>query len=77
VEVRPVTLEGRFVQLETDLRNRQSQAALTELGAVREGVLRRQMTLPDGHQRDTVMFSITDEEWPAVRRGLEERLAAC
>lgn len=65
------------VQLKTDRRNLQSQAALAKLGAVREGVLRKQMTLPDGHQRDTVMFSITDDEWPAVRRGLEERLARC
>jgi len=65
------------VQLKTDRRNLQSQAALAKLGAVREGVLRKHMTLPDGHQRDTVMYSITDEEWPAVRRGLEERLARC
>ena len=65
------------VQLKTDLRNLQSQAALRKLGAVREGVLRKQMILPDGHQRDTVMFAITDEEWPKVRAGLEERLARC
>lgn len=65
------------VQLKTDLRNLQSQAAIARLGAVREGVLRKQMILPDGHQRDTVMFSITDDEWPAVRAGLEERLARC
>lgn len=65
------------VQLKTDLRNEQSQAAIHKLGAVREGVLRKQMTLPDGHQRDTVMFSITDDEWPTVRQNLEERLARC
>ena len=65
------------VQLKTDLRNEQSQAAIRKLGAVREGVLRKQMTLPDGHQRDTVMFSITDAEWPTVRQNLEERLARC
>jgi len=65
------------VQLKTDLRNIQSQAALSKLGAIREGVLRKQMALPDGHQRDTVMFSITDDEWPAVRRRLEERLVRC
>ena len=71
------TLDAMRVQLKTDLRNLQSQAALRKLGAVREGVLRKQMILPDGHQRDTVMFAITDEEWPKVRAGLEERLARC
>lgn len=62
------------VQLKCDARNRQSQAAIAKLGAVREGVLRRHMVLQDGFVRDTVMFSITDNEWPAVKRRLEERL---
>jgi hypothetical protein len=30
--------------------------------------------MPDGRKRDSVQFSITDEEWPEVRRALEERL---
>ena len=64
------------VQLKTDGRNLQSQRAIAKLGAVREGVLRRHMVLPDGYIRDTVMFSITDAEWPLVRAGLEERLQA-
>jgi RimJ/RimL family protein N-acetyltransferase len=71
------TLGALRVQLKTDLRNIQSQAALSKLGAVREGLLRKQMVMPDGHQRDTVMFSITDDEWPDVRRALEERLSRC
>ncbi len=62
------------VQLKTDLRNLQSQAAIAKLGAVREGVLRKHMVMPDGHVRDTVMYSVTNDEWPAVRRRLEERL---
>jgi RimJ/RimL family protein N-acetyltransferase len=64
------------VQLKTDGRNLQSQRAIAKLGAVREGVLRRHMVLPDGYIRDTVMFSITDDEWPQVRAGLEARLQA-
>jgi RimJ/RimL family protein N-acetyltransferase len=63
------------VQLKTDLRNVQSQGAIEKLGAVKEGVLRKHMTLPDGHIRDTVMYSITDDEWPDVRKRLLERLA--
>jgi len=62
------------VQLKTDLRNLQSQKAIEKLGAVKEGVLRKHMTLPDGHIRDTVMYSITDEEWPAVKARLLARL---
>ncbi|HEY4312361.1 MAG TPA: GNAT family protein [Pirellulales bacterium] len=63
------------VQLKTDSRNQQSQRAIEKLGAVREGILRRHMIMPDGYIRDTVMYSITDEEWPAVKERLETRLA--
>lgn len=63
------------VALKTDDRNLRSQAALERLGAVREGVLRRHLRLPDGFVRDTVYFSILAEEWPAVKARLEERLS--
>lgn len=69
------TLGAIRVQLKTDIRNTTSQNAIARLGAVREGVLRKQMILEDGHQRDTVMFSILDDEWPAVRARLEASLA--
>ena len=62
------------VALKTDDRNLRSQAAIERLGAVREGVLRRHMRLPDGYLRDTVYYSILSEEWPAVKARLEERL---
>lgn len=62
------------VQLKTDLRNLQSQRAMEKLGARREGVLRRHMVRPDGYVRDTVLFAITDLDWPEVRSALEERL---
>ncbi len=62
------------VQLKTDLRNLQSQAAIAKLGAVREGVLRKHMIRPDGYQRDSVMYSVTCDEWPAVKQKLAERL---
>jgi RimJ/RimL family protein N-acetyltransferase len=63
------------VALKTDGRNLRSQAAIERLGAIREGVLRRHMRLPDGFIRDTVYFSILSDEWPAVKARLEERLA--
>lgn len=63
------------VQLKTDSRNLHSQRAMRKLGARREGTLRNHMLLPDGHIRHTVMFSITDEDWPQVKAGLEARLS--
>lgn len=64
------------VEILTDARNLRSQAAIAKLGAVREGVLRRHRLTWTGHQRDTVVNSILDDEWPGVRAGLERRLAA-
>jgi RimJ/RimL family protein N-acetyltransferase len=63
------------VKLQTDLRNERSQAAIEGLGATREGVLRRHMRRADGTFRDTVVFSILRDEWPAVAEGLRARLA--
>jgi RimJ/RimL family protein N-acetyltransferase len=63
------------VQLKTDLRNVQSQTAIARLGAVREGVLRKHRLVRDGYLRDTVMFSIIADEWPAVKTRLEEFMA--
>lgn len=64
------------VEIVTDLRNKRSQAAIAKLGALREGVLRKHKLTWTGHIRDSVMFSVLREEWPAVRAGLEARLAA-
>jgi N-acetyltransferase len=64
------------VQLKTDLRNLHSQRALDKLGARREGVLRKYQTRSDGRPRDSVMYSITDDDWPAVEAALIARLAA-
>jgi N-acetyltransferase len=61
------------VALKTDGRNVRSQEAIARLGAVREGVLRRHMNVR-GYQRDTVYYSILDDEWPAVKARLESRL---
>lgn len=63
------------VALKTDGRNVRSQEAIARLGAVREGVLRKHMNVR-GYQRDTVYFSILENEWPAVKARLQARLAA-
>ncbi len=63
------------VQLKTDSRNARSQSAIERLGAVREGVLRNHLILPDGHIRHSVYYSILDSEWPAVKIQLQEMLS--
>lgn len=51
-----------------------SRAAIERLGAKLDGVLRSHQLLPDGSRRDTVVYSILDIEWPAVRSNLRFRL---
>jgi RimJ/RimL family protein N-acetyltransferase len=63
------------VQLKTDVRNTRSQQAIARLGARYEGTLRRYQRRVDGTVRDSVLFSVLAEEWPAVREGLLARLA--
>lgn len=62
------------VQLKTDLRNERSQRAIERIGAVKEGVLRNHMVLPDGRIRHSVFYSILDSEWPEVKKRLEGML---
>jgi RimJ/RimL family protein N-acetyltransferase len=64
------------VEIVTDARNLRSQGAIAKLGAVREGVLRSHKATWTGHVRDTVIFSVITEEWPAVRERLDARLDA-
>jgi RimJ/RimL family protein N-acetyltransferase len=60
------------VQLKTDSRNVRSQMAIERLGAVKEGILRNHMILPDGYIRDSVYYSVIDREWPEVKLRLEQ-----
>lgn len=67
---------ARRVQLKVDALNARSRAAVLKLGAVQEGVLRQDRVTWTGRVRDTVYFSVLAAEWPAVRDGLDARLAA-
>lgn len=64
----------RRVQLHTDERNDASQRAIRALGARYEGVLHRHKIRKDGTVRNTVVFAVTDLDWPEVRERLMERL---
>jgi RimJ/RimL family protein N-acetyltransferase len=63
------------VFLKTDGLNTRSQAAIRKLGASYDGTLRHHRLRSDGSVRDSAYFSVLATEWPAVRRGLETRLA--
>jgi RimJ/RimL family protein N-acetyltransferase len=56
--------------------NERSRAALAGIGATFEGVLRGHMIMPDGSLRDSAYFSVLADEWPAVKAGLQAKLAA-
>jgi RimJ/RimL family protein N-acetyltransferase len=63
------------VEFKTDANNVRSRAALRAIGATEEGTLRRHLVTDAGRVRDSVYFSITWDEWPAVRARLEDRLS--
>ena len=68
-------LRAARVELKTDVRNERSRSAIARIGAREEGILRNHMRRADGTLRDSVLFSITLEEWPKVKQALAEKLA--
>ena len=68
------TLSCIAVEFRTNFFNFASRAAIERLGARQDGILRNHQIMPDGTRRDTVVFSILDSEWPAVKRNLQWRL---
>ncbi len=63
------------VMLKTDELNTRSQRAIENIGAKREGVLRNHLVMPDGRIRHSAVYSITIEDWPEVRAGIDDRLS--
>jgi RimJ/RimL family protein N-acetyltransferase len=63
------------VEFRTSFMNQQSRTAIARLGARQDGILRNHQISADGIRRDTVVFSITDADWPAVRCHLQFKLA--
>jgi N-acetyltransferase len=83
VEAKLLMLEHAFatwgcrrVELKTDARNERSRGAMEAFGATFEGVHRKHMLVRGGENRDSAWYSVTDDDWPGVRDGLRERLAA-
>jgi N-acetyltransferase len=67
------TLQCIAVEFRTHWMNQQSRAAIARLGAKQDGILRNHQRMPDGSLRDTVVFSIIESEWPAVKRHLQHK----
>ncbi|MBR7975330.1 GNAT family N-acetyltransferase [Burkholderia vietnamiensis] len=70
------TLQCVRVQFTTDELNEKSRAAILRLGAKQEGIVRHERIMPDGRKRNSVRFSIIDDEWPAIRDRLKAKLAS-
>lgn len=68
-------MEARRVEFKTSTLNERSRRAMRRLGATEEGVLRQHMIRPDGTSRDSVYFSVLDDEWPAVKSRLVGMMA--
>jgi len=68
------TLGMNRVELLTDFLNTASRQAITRLGAKEEGILRNHMVMPDGRERDSVLFSIVKSDWPGVKQNLVSKL---
>lgn len=68
------TLGAIAVEFRTNWFNHRSRNAIARLGAKQDGVLRNHMLMADGTRRDTVVFSILDSEWLAVKKNLEYQL---
>ncbi len=62
------------VQFTTDELNEKSRAAILRVGAKQEGIVRHERIMPDGRKRNSVRFSIIDEEWAEVKAMLEGKL---
>jgi len=67
-------LDAIAVEFRTHFMNHASRAAIARLGAKQDGILRNHQIGRDGVLRDTVVFSIIQSEWPAVRANLTYRL---
>ncbi len=65
------TLQANRVEFKTHSRNVQSRTALRGIGATFEGVFRKHTIMPDGSLRDSAYFSVTIDEWPAVKARLQ------
>jgi RimJ/RimL family protein N-acetyltransferase len=67
-------LECRRVEFKADAENVKSCEAILRLGAKEEGYFRKHMLYPDGRNRDSVYFSIIDDDWPRSEARLRARL---
>lgn len=67
--------QANRIQISTDINNLHSQRAILKLGAKFEGTLRSHAIRRDGSIRDTMLYSITSDDWPKVKKALQKRIA--
>lgn len=66
----------RRVEFKTDALNERARAALAALPAEFEGIHRKHMLVRDDERRDSAWYAVIDDDWPAVKAALEQRLAS-
>jgi N-acetyltransferase len=71
------TLNFLRVQFKTDDRNVRSQKAIEKIGGVKEGTLRNHMIRKDGTSRNSVFYSVIENDWVSVKDKLENTLINC
>ena len=64
------------VEFKTDALNERARAALAALPAEFEGIHRKHMVVRDGERRDSAWYAVIDDDWPAVKAALEQRIGA-
>jgi RimJ/RimL family protein N-acetyltransferase len=65
----------RRVEFKTDALNERARGALAALPSEFEGIHRKHMLVRGGERRDSAWYAVVDDDWPAVKRALEDRLA--
>jgi RimJ/RimL family protein N-acetyltransferase len=70
------TMQLNRVELLTDYLNSRSRNAILRIGAKEEGVLRSHKIMPNGRVRDSVIFSIIQNEWPGIKQHLQAKLVS-
>jgi RimJ/RimL family protein N-acetyltransferase len=69
-------LGARRVEFKTDAKNERARAALAAIPAEFEGIHRKHMVVRGGERRDSAWYAVIDDDWPAVKAELEQRIAS-
>lgn len=64
------TLKAIRIEFKTDVKNQSARKALIKCGATEEGILRSHTQMHSNRRRDTIFYSILDQEWPDIKQNI-------